>query len=487
MIRAKLGEIAAWCGAEMAETHRENEEIRGVSTDTRSLQPGELFVPLEGERHDGHDFVADAARAGAAAALWRRGRPVPEGGAGLPLLRVDDPLEALQKLAERYRASLKAKVVAVTGSNGKTTTKDLIASVLAGRLRVHKTAGNLNNHIGLPLTLLRAAPDTEALVVEMGMSGQGEISRLTRLAKPDVAVITNIGEAHLMQLGTRRNIARAKLEIAEGLGPGGVLVIPENEPLLKEELAASPLPAGVRVITFGEGADSDARVDGFRVDVEGTAFRLTFGPALDANPAEAGDEPAPYRVPLPGRHNAVNAAAAAAVGRLFGLDADTIRRGLAEASVAGMRIERTAAWNGAVLLNDAYNASPTSVRAAISLVGELQGFRRKWLLLGDMLELGPEEAALHAAIGREAASRGVDRLYTHGRLAAHMAAEAARLMPEEGWVRHFDDKAELAAAVMEELDPADLVLVKASRGMKMEEVVRMLQAGPGGAGGKAHG
>src|SRR5690606_33448997 len=162
------------CGAAIPEPNRENEEIRGVSTDTRTLKPGELFVPIEGERHDGHDFVADAARAGAAAALWRRDRPVPEGGAGLPLLLVDDPLEALQKLAERYRSMLKAKVVAVTGSNGKTTTKDLIASVLARRLLVHKTAGNLNNHIGLPLTILRADPDAEALVVEMGMSGRGE-------------------------------------------------------------------------------------------------------------------------------------------------------------------------------------------------------------------------------------------------------------------------------------------------------------------------
>jgi len=488
LIRAKLGDIAAWCEAAISEPNRENEEIRGVSTDTRTLKPGELFVPIEGERHDGHDFVADAARAGAAAALWRRGRPVPEEGAGLPLLLVDDPLEALQKLAERYRASLGAKVVAVTGSNGKTTTKDLIASVLAQRLRVHKTAGNLNNHIGLPLTILRADPDTEALVVEMGMSGRGEISRLTRLARPDVAVITNIGEAHLMQLGSRRNIARAKLEIAEGLGPGGVLVVPENEPLIREELAASPPPAGVRVFTFGEGADSDVRVHGIRADVDGTAFRLAFGPALDPDPAGPAEEGEPFRVPLPGRHNAVNAAAAAAVGRLFGLDAEAIRRGLAEASATGMRIERTAAWNGAVLLNDAYNASPTSVRAAISLVGELSGFRRKWLLLGDMLELGPEEAALHAAIGREAASRGGDRLYTYGKLAAHIAEEAARLMPEEGRVRHFGDKAALAAAVMEELDPADLVLVKASRGMKMEEVVHLLQAGPGGGtGGETHG
>ena len=487
MIRAKLGDVAAWCGAAISEPNRENEEIRGVSTDTRTLKPGELFVPLEGERHDGHDFVADAARAGAAAALWRRGRPVHGGSDGLPLLVVDDPLEALQKLAERYRTTLKAKVVAVTGSNGKTTTKDLIASVLSRRLRVHKTAGNLNNHIGLPLTILRADPDTEALVVEMGMSGRGEISRLTRLAKPDVAVITNIGEAHLMQLGSRRNIARAKLEIAEGLEPGGALVVPENEPLIWEELAASPLPAGVRVFRFGEGADSDLRVHGIRVDIDGTEFRLAFGTGLDAGvvPAEEGE---PFRLPLPGRHNAVNAAAAAAVGRLFGLDAEDIRRGLAEASVAGMRIERTAAWNGAVLLNDAYNASPTSVRAAIRLVGELAGFKRKWLLLGDMLELGPEEAALHAAIGREAASLGVDRLYTYGRLAAHMAEEAARLMPEEGRVRHFGDKAALAAAVIEELDPSDLVLVKASRGMKMEEVVRLLQAGPVGvAGGEAHG
>ncbi len=502
MIKAKLGEIAAWCGAaivapsggngpepaavppdvpDLAETG-----VCGVSTDTRALEPGQLYVPLAGERFDGHDFVAAAERAGAAAALWRRDRPLPAEGVGLPLLLVDDPLQALQALAARWLEALNARVVAVTGSNGKTTTKDMVAAVLATRYRVHKTEGNLNNHIGLPLTILRASSDAEVLVLEMGMSGRGEISLLTRIARPDVAVITNIGDAHLLQLGSRRNIARAKLEIAEGLKPEGVLVIPGGEPLLREELAAAPLPPGMRLVTFGEESSGAVRADDIRVTVDGTSFRLTFaeleplpgvapGAATDCGPAEAA-----FRVPLPGRHNAVNAAAAAAVGRLFGLGADDIRRGLAAAVVTGMRIERTAAWNGAVVLNDAYNANPTSVRAALDLVAGLTGFRRKWVLLGDMLELGPEEAALHAAIGRDAVPGRVDVFFTYGPLAAHAAAEAAQRMPA-GTVRHFADKADLAAAVMEALDPADLVLVKASRGMRMEEIVHLLQAGPEGS------
>lgn len=463
MMQAKLRDVAGWCGAEFDETAGDV-PVAGVSTDTRTLQPGRLFVPLAGDRFDGHDYVEAARQAGAAAALWARSRPAPE-DPGLPLLMVDDTLAALQRLAAGYLAVLNAKVLAITGSNGKTTTKDLVASVLATRYRVVKTEGNLNNHIGLPLTILRAAPDTEMLVLEMGMSGRGEISLLSRIARPDLAVITNVGEAHLLQLGSRRNIARAKLEIVEGLKPGGVLIVNGDEPLLAEELAAVQLPEGAAVMTFGEGPGCDLIATDIRADADRTEFTVRTGLSEQS-----------YDIPVPGKHNAVNALAAVAAGRRFGLTSADMTEGLRSAKLTGMRIERTRAANGAVILNDAYNASPTSVRAALALLAGLKGYRCKRLVLGDMLELGPDEASYHAGIGQAITPETADIVYTYGPLSAH-TAEAARPAFPAGKVLHYADKKELAEALVRDTAPDDLVLVKASRGMKMEEIVAALQKG----------
>jgi len=431
------------------------------------MEPGQLFVPLVGAKFDGHDHLAAAEAAGAAAALWREDRPLPE--TKLPLILVSDTLAALQKLAESYLASIGAKVVGVTGSNGKTTTKDLIASVLRTAFRVAKTEGNFNNHIGLPLTILRAPADTQAFVLEMGMSDRGEISLLTRIAKPNVAVITNIGESHLLQLGSRRNIARAKLEIAEGLRPGGTLVYNGDEPLLAEELAAAPLAEGRSRLTFGAGEGCDLRLGSF----EGTAEGSRFAIAGEPDGAEAA-----FELAVPGRHNALNALASVAVGRLFGLTDAQIAEGLREAKLTGMRIERTAAANGATVLNDAYNASPTSVRAAIELVGSLKVAPggRKILVLGDMLELGPDEAEFHAQVGRAVTPDKADALLAYGPLSANGARVAEKVFPA-GAVKHYADKERLIADLLAMLAPEDLVLVKASRGMKLEDVVYALQRG----------
>jgi UDP-N-acetylmuramoyl-tripeptide--D-alanyl-D-alanine ligase len=465
VIIASLRTVADWCGNGRIEGTEDagRQRVAGVSTDTRTLAPGQLFVPLAGERFDGHDHLEAAVKAGASAALWQADRPLPA-APGVPLVVVDDTLTALQKLAENYLGSLNARVVGVTGSNGKTTTKDLLASVLATGFKVACTAGNLNNHIGLPLTILRAPADTEVLVLEMGMSGRGEISLLSRLAKPDAAVITNIGDAHLLQLGSRRNIARAKLEIAEGLKPGGALVYNGDEPLLAEELAELKLPAGIKRIAFGEGADCDVRLLEAEVTLEGCAFRTADRPD------------ALFELPVTGRHNAVNALAVLAVGRLFGLSETQIAEGFKTAVLTGMRIERTKAYNGAVVLNDAYNASPTSVRAAIDLVAQFKGYRRKWVVLSDMLELGPDEAEFHAGIGRFLTPDKADALYTVGPLSAFTAKAAEAAFPP-GAVRHFERKRELIDALLRELSPDDLVLAKASRGMKLEEVVSALQKG----------
>jgi len=467
VMQATVRQTADWIGAQVGGGEAADGELRlsGVSTDTRHIRPGQLFVPLRGERFDGHDYIRAAKDAGAAAALWDASVPQPE-GLDLPLILVADTLEGLQRLAAAYLSErlTAAKVVGITGSNGKTTTKDLISSVLETSFLVHKTEGNYNNHIGLPLTILSAPEETEALVLEMGMSGFGEISLLSRLARPDIAVITNIGESHLLQLGSRRNIAKAKLEIAEGLKPGGTLVYCGDEPLIAEALGENPPAAGTKLVTFGENAGGDWVARYVRVTAEGTRFTA------------AGDTEAAFELPVPGRHNAVNALAAVAVGRAFGLSPDVIGAGLKQAKLTGMRIERSVAWNGAAILNDAYNASPTSVRAAIDLVAELTGYRRKWVVLGDMLELGDGELELHGGIGRYLDRSKADRVLLYGPL-SEAAYEEARKTYGEDDVRHFDDKKALAELLLAELAPEDLVLVKASRGMKMEQIVTTLQRG----------
>ncbi|MFC5703599.1 UDP-N-acetylmuramoyl-tripeptide--D-alanyl-D-alanine ligase [Cohnella faecalis] len=467
-MQAKLRDVAAWSGGFAGDAAGDT-LLTGVSTDTRTIKPGQLFVPLVGERFDGHDYLNAAIAAGAAAALWQRSRPVPA-DPGVPLILVNDTLDALQTLASSYLETLGARVVSVTGSNGKTTTKDLVSSVLAVRYNVHKTEGNFNNHIGLPLTILRASPDTEVLVLEKGMSGFGEIAKLCSIAQPDVAIVTNIGESHLLQLGTRNGIARAKLEIAAGLKSGGVLVMNGDEPLLAEELAGISMPEGASVLTFGAGEGNDWRATDIEVTTEGAAFNAV----KDGVAAE-------YRIPVPGRHNAVNALAAVAAGRLFGLSAADIREGLASAKLTGMRIERSTAKNGAVILNDAYNASPTSVRAAIDLVAGLDGYSRKWIVLGDMLELGGDEAAYHAEIGRYVTAGKAYALWAYGPLSAHTIEHAG--LPsqgEEATARHYTDKERLASELLSAVGPHDLVLVKASRGMKLEQIVTALQKGAEG-------
>ncbi|MFC5467161.1 UDP-N-acetylmuramoyl-tripeptide--D-alanyl-D-alanine ligase [Cohnella suwonensis] len=472
-MQATIRDVAAWAGAvgTVGDTGDGSLRLAGISTDTRRIKPGQLFVPLRGENFDGHDYATAARDAGASAALWDERVPVPAelADGGFPLVLVGDTLTALQALASGYAGTLRAKVVAVTGSNGKTTTKDLISSVLSTALRVHKTEGNFNNHIGLPLTLLGAPADTEALVLEMGMSGEGEIALLSAIGRPDIAVVTNVGESHLLQLGSRRNIARAKLEIVDGLKPGGALIYYGDEPLLAEELAGKRRAGGFREITFGEGSANDWNARSIAVSAEGTTFV-----AANADEAEF-----TYELPVPGKHNAVNALAAIVVGKLLGLSPEDIREGLKSAKLTGMRIERSRAKNGAIILNDAYNASPTSVRAAIDLVAGLSGYGRKWIALGDMLELGPDESSLHAGVGAYVDSTKADEILFYGPLSKN-GFEAASANFPEGAAKHYADKHQLADELLARVRPDDLVLVKASRGMKMEEIVTILQKGDRG-------
>lgn len=458
MIETTLEHIAELCGGTLADPSAGQTKVRGVFTDSRSVLTGGLFVPLAGERFDGHAYVEETLRAGAAGALWQADRALP--GASAPLIIVEDTYAALQRLAAAYLAEGQVKVVAVTGSNGKTTTKDLVASVLSQRYRVHKTDGNFNNHIGLPLTVLSMPRETEIAVLEMGMSGRGEIELLSQLGRPDVAVITNIGDAHLLQLGSREEIARAKLEITAGLRDGGLLVCHGDEPLVDLALSEREPGGRIRLLRFGLGERCELRLSRMSGDGSGMAFAV---------PSAGGQGESVFHIPLLGQHNVMNAMAALAVGRQFGLTDEQIAAGLAGARISGMRFERHVTPGGWIVLNDAYNASPTSMRAALSVLADMKGGRRI-AVLADMLELGPQEAALHFEIGAELTPDQVDVVLTYGELGKHIADGARRSLPAEA-VHSFQDKMSLKAYLNQEVRPGDIVLVKASRGMKLEEVV----------------
>ncbi|XEC96867.1 UDP-N-acetylmuramoyl-tripeptide--D-alanyl-D-alanine ligase [Paenibacillus tarimensis] len=474
MIKTTIGELARMCGGVLSsgEPTAADRRIAGVSTDSRKLHADQLFIPLIGKRFDGHEYAAVARVNGAAAALWQADRPVPDALRDWPLIIVDDTLAALQRLAAAYRQQLPVRIVGITGSNGKTTTKDMVAAVLATVFRVHKTAGNLNNHIGLPLTLLEMDETTEAAVLEMGMSGFGEIELLSTIAKPDAAVITNIGDAHLLQLGSREGIAKAKLEIAAGLKPEGLFVYNGDEPLLRDALTAPDMSGSFRKQSFGAGECNDWQVTIVAMDAAGTEFGLRS--AGQSNGSEP--ETMNYRIPVPGGHNVYNAAAAIAVAADLGVPADRIRQGLAGLKLSAMRLESIRAYNGATVLNDAFNANPTAMRAAVDTVAAMTGYRRKWLVLGDMLELGPEETRLHREIGAYINPEKAGGLLTYGTLGRSIAEGAAANFPEaSGLVLHFEDKTELTAWLRDRLHPDDLVLVKGSRGMQMEKIVHELE------------
>jgi UDP-N-acetylmuramoyl-tripeptide--D-alanyl-D-alanine ligase len=465
MIKRTYSQIAAMCeGIASSDISIIDMQISGVSKDTRTIQLGNLYVPLIGESFDGHRFVEEAVSQGAVASLWQNDHEHPP--AGVPLIFVDDTLAALQTLAKSYLSQLNVRIVGITGSNGKTTTKDMTASVLATTYKVHKTIGNYNNHIGLPFTLLQLEEDTEIVVLEMGMSNRGEIQFLSELAEPEIAIITNIGEAHLLQLGTREEIARAKTEIVAGLQTGGTLIYNGDDPLIEAVLPEWAQHRGAEqgldfnTVTFGTRPENDFTPERVLMDATGTHFQIS---GLDID----------FYIPVLGSHNVVNALAALAVGMYFDIPHAVIAEGLRASVMTGMRIELTKTPLGLTVLNDAYNASPSSMKAALHLLQELQGYTHKIVVLGDMLELGEREVEFHREIGQMLDPNKIDRVFTYGTLTKHVAEQAARVYNPEG-VTHFDDKSQLAQAIANYATPNDVVLVKGSRGMKLEQIVAKL-------------
>lgn len=465
MIKRTLGQIAAMVDGEAVQNDRwdAEKEIHGVSIDSRQIATGNLFVPIIGSRTDGHLYVSASGEQGAAAALWQRDRGQPP--EQLAIIVVDDTTVALQRLASAYRKQLDARIVAVTGSNGKTTTKDLIAAILSTRYKVHKTIGNYNSEFGLPLTMLDMDEHTEIAVLEMGMRGRGEIALLSQIAEPDAAVVTNVGDAHLEQLGSREEIARAKLEIVTGMKAGSWLAFDGDEPLIDQALAEyrreGQIPEPIELVRFGNSPTNDVYPTRIEMDSANDAVHFAFN-------IYGADRT--LTMPLLGRHNVMNASAAAAVGRHFGIEEEAYAEAIRTVRITGMRTEIVRVPQGPTILNDTFNSSPTALKAALDTLIGLEGYERKFAVIGDMLELGAQEEELHAAIGAMLDPQHIDFVFTYGPLARYTADSAASRYGKQA-VRSFTSKAELVDALRQTAGVRDVVLVKASRGMKMEEVV----------------
>ncbi|WP_214852755.1 UDP-N-acetylmuramoyl-tripeptide--D-alanyl-D-alanine ligase [Exiguobacterium sp. s166] len=433
-----IAQIAQWLGLEETDTR----SLRNFATDSRSTLTEGLYIPIQGARVDGHSFIEGAVAQGAIATLWKKGIPLPE--LDITVLEVEDPLNALQVIAQRYLQQVAPKVIAITGSNGKTSTKDMIESVLKQSFRTHKTAGNFNSDIGMPLTILMMPNETEVAVLEMGMNGFGDIELLSNLAEPDIALVTNIGESHAEQVGGRSGIARAKLEIRSGLKPNGHLFVDGDEPLLGE------VPAE----RIGYHATNTYIIEQAEATFIGTTFKF---------------DGATFNLPVLGKHQIRNAAYAIATARALGLTDELIQAGLNEVQLTPMRMERLM-YGQTAIINDAYNASPTSMNAAIETVATLDGFTNKVVVLGDMYELGQQERLLHASVGKKIALP-----VSHAILVGGKGRYIADGIVDPTVQVQFADTVEDAARLLQPLlGKQTVVLLKASRGLALEQIFTYL-------------
>ncbi|MED3022812.1 MULTISPECIES: UDP-N-acetylmuramoyl-tripeptide--D-alanyl-D-alanine ligase [Bacillus cereus group] len=394
-------------------------EIHGVCIDSKSIKEGNVFVPIIRVK-DGHDYVKEAFDNGAVASLWKKSYSTPP--KGMPIIFVDDTLFALQQLAQFYRKELNVKVIGITGSNGKTTVKDIISTIVSTTHRVHKTKGNFNSQIGLPLTILEMKRDTEFLILEMGMSEKGQIRNLSIIAQPDVVIITMIGHSHLETLGSKEEIAKAKLEIIDGLKDEGLCLYNGDEPLLLKNKNLSSITCKA----FGEKYTNDLFPTNVQLDEYGVHFKLNDS---------------------------------------------KIQKALRQVNITHMRFQFLTAKTGFTIINDAWNASPSSMKAAIETLQTLNAYKKKMIVIGDMLELGKNAETYHREIGKMLNQESIQYVFTYGEL-AEIVAEEARKKYDIGKVQSFNSKAKIAEEVLKVITKKDIILLKGSRGMALEEIVQ---------------
>lgn len=440
-----------------------NKLIRGISIDSREIRDGNLFVAVPGERFDGHRFVGEAVERGAQAVVvskekWQKTEPANLKGAAAVL--VEDTKKALGDLASWYKGRFEIPTVAVTGTNGKTTTKEMIAEVLSADFKVVKSPRSFNNLIGVPLTLFRLNPGTEALVLELGMSQLGEIAVLTRMSRPQIGVITNIGPAHLESMQSMERVAQAKFELPDNMPSPKTLILNADDPVLANRIKEKK--GDEKVITFGIKSQADFHADQIEVRNDGCiSFRVNGDLTVD--------------LLLLGRHNVYNALAAIAVGSLLGVDAIKAKKKLERYIPSDLRMQLVYIKDITVI-NDSYNANPISMAKALESLQEIKTRGRKVAVLADMLELGENAPLFHNEVGKKAADLGINLLLTVGELARHIAQGARDAGMNSNYIREFENNQQAGHFLLENLKAEDLILVKGSRRMKTEEVVVALKS-----------
>jgi len=457
--------LAATGGTLQGGLPREGILFEGVSTDSRQCSSGNLFVALEGETFDGHNYLDQAIQKGAAGLLiHRRNEKTPR---NLPVMLVRDTLQALGDLAHFWRRKFSPTILAITGSSGKTTTKEMAAAILGAGRKILKTEGNFNNLIGLPLTLFNLSHDHTAAILELGTNQRGEIARLTRIAAPEIGLITNIGPAHLEGFANIAGVAEEKKDLFLNMPRSGTIIVNHDDPFLRKSGDAW---AG-RCISFGlkEGTDVGAEKITYR-HARGTSFIL-----------HVGEEHQEVSMPIAGEHHVMNALAAAASAWAAGATIADIGRGLTNFSPVPGRMEVLLLNNGVLVINDTYNANPSSVGEALKTLKTLKGKGRSVVVLGDMLELGDQEEIWHQEIGSLLADTGVDRVYLRGRFSGATAAGASKQGLPASSIILREDPEGIASDILSYAKDGDWILVKGSRRMKMEAIVEMMvsQAGRG--------
>lgn len=466
-----LSLVTDWLSAHLPEASG-SELVQGVSTDTRTLQPGDLFIALRGEQFDAHEFLEDVREAGAVGAIVEAGHPMLTSPAleGWPLIICDDTRHALGVLGQAWRARYTLPVIAVTGSNGKTTTKELVAHLcraVAGDEAVLSTHGNFNNEIGLPLTLLRLSAQHRYAVIELGMSHPGEIAALAQLAQPTIAIVTNAQRAHLAGMGSLAGVAEEKGSLFDVLPEGGAAVVNLDDPHAQSWL--DRVRTGRRILgTHVMGASKEPAIvtPAFAAEV---VAQTAAGQTLHVH-SLAGD--VQVSLPLAGLHNASNALQALAAGYAAGLDIAQMAQALQSFGGVSGRLQQKQGWAGALVIDDTYNANPDSMRAAINVLTNDGAQVDSILVIGDMGEVGDEAVALHAEVGRYAAERGVGALYAVGPLSVSAVAAYGNTRPQQA--HHFTSQEALIAALRPTLSARSRVLVKGSRSSRMENVVNAL-------------
>ncbi len=456
--------LAGWCGGILRDERGWDIPVYGICTDSREADEATVFCALRGERADGHDYIETALAAGCRCILCERSNPALEQSEAAAVVVKDTEL-ALAKLANAYRGQLSVRGVGVTGSVGKTTAKEMISSVLETAWKTYKTEGNHNSLIGMPLSVLEIPQDAQWAVLEMGMSGFGEIERLSIVAEPEIAVITNIGSAHLEMLGSRANICRAKLEILTGLRDGGTLILNGDEPMLCGIGGKSYKTVYVSL----ERSSCDFFAKNIRVENGYTLFDLVWEKGTETD----------LRINVMGRHNVYAALFAFAVGTVSGMTAEEIRRGLLRFAPTGLRqnVTECGDWT---FIEDCYNASPESMLAALEVLRNycLQTGRRSVAVLGDMLELGAHSCSMHQAVGAKLAEMGIQQLITVGKLGRQIALGARRMGMQSVWeldTPDGDSCEKTAREIARILRSGDVVLFKASRGIGAERLIAALR------------